>query len=282
MNSLQACELSILSAFLDVCETLELRCFLVCGSALGAVKYGGFIPWDDDIDAALPRADYERFLAHAPALLPGHLFLQNYRTDPGFPQIYSKLRDSRTTCIEESAAALPIHHGIGIDIFPLDGYPEGKWAQFRLELGKKWYLHLLGAAFAPPPDLLHRLEYRLKQILGLPQFTPQIAARYDALLRHYPAEGSRLWCNHGNWQGRREYFPQAQYGEGIPMSFETLTVRVPADFHSYLIQKYGNYRQDPPKEKQISHHRYTLVDCETPYTHYLPPAPRKPNRRNRL
>ena len=76
MNRLQTVELELLKAFVDICEKLGLKYYLVCGTALGAVKYGGFIPWDDDVDVALPREEYRRFLQEAPALLPEHIFLQ--------------------------------------------------------------------------------------------------------------------------------------------------------------------------------------------------------------
>ncbi len=79
MTELQTVELELLRQFLAVCEREGLTYYMVCGSALGAVKYGGFIPWDDDIDVALPRADYERFCRVAPGLLPDWCFLQNYR-----------------------------------------------------------------------------------------------------------------------------------------------------------------------------------------------------------
>ena len=81
MTKLQAKELEILIQFLRICEQCGLTYFLVCGSALGAVKYGGFIPWDDDIDVAMPRKDYEEFCKKAPSLLPDWCFLQNYHTD---------------------------------------------------------------------------------------------------------------------------------------------------------------------------------------------------------
>ncbi len=269
MTEMQARELSLLAAFLEVCEACRLRYFLVCGSALGAVKYGGFIPWDDDIDVALPREDYEIFLKQAPERLPDYLFLQNYHTDPAFPQIYSKLRDSRTTCIEESSRFLPIHHGIGLDIFPLDGYPASKTAQFRLELGKKWYLHLLGSAFAPPRDPLHRLEYRVKRFFGVHRRTAQIAASYDSLVRRYPTEGSQIWCNHGSWQGRQEYTERDVYGTGTEGVFAGIRVRLPRDWDTYLQGKYGNYHSDPPPEKQRSHHRYSVVDFSRSYVYYI-------------
>lgn len=123
MNALQRKELELFQAFLQVCRQLGLSYYLICGSALGAVKYRGFIPWDDDMDLAMLRPEYEVFLAQAPDLLPAHIFLQNYKTDPAFPAIYSKLRYSGTAYIEKAARKLAMHHGIFIDLFPLDGYP---------------------------------------------------------------------------------------------------------------------------------------------------------------
>lgn len=120
MTELQTVELELLRQFLAVCEREGLTYYMVCGSALGAVKYGGFIPWDDDIDVALPRADYERFCRVAPGLLPDWCFLQNYRSEPLYYRLGSKLRDSRTTFAEVMAERLDIHHGVFIDIFPLD------------------------------------------------------------------------------------------------------------------------------------------------------------------
>ena len=108
MNGLQAIQFDMLKTFWQICERLDLHPYLICGSALGAAKYQGFIPWDDDMDVALLRPEYERFLREAPSLLPNDLFLQNARTDPAFPQLYSKIRKNGTSFIEERAAHLPI------------------------------------------------------------------------------------------------------------------------------------------------------------------------------
>ena len=73
MTPLQKKVLALLQKkVLCLCDQLQLKYFLVCGSALGAVKYGGFVPWDDDVDVALFRNDYERFCKEAPASLPEH------------------------------------------------------------------------------------------------------------------------------------------------------------------------------------------------------------------
>ena len=268
MTPLQQRELELLQLFVRLCEQMQLRYYLVCGTALGAVKYGGFIPWDDDVDVAMPREDYEVFLEKAPSLLPEGMFLQNYRTDPAFPQIFSKLRNSNTTYIEKSAAALPINHGIYIDIFPLDGYPEHPKEQRRLEMNKKLYLQLLGTAFAEPAPLKSKIIYRIKRALGFHKRTAQFAAYYDAMIRKTSPENSSLWCNHGNWQGKLEYAPREQYGAGAEAVFEGLVVRIPEHYSEYLTQKYGDYSQDPPIQEQVGHHYYKICDVDRPYTYY--------------
>lgn len=269
MNDLQKKELQLLRCFTELCSQLGLRYYLACGTALGAVKYGGFIPWDDDVDVAMPREDYEQFLREAPGLLPERVFLQNYRSDPAFPQIFSKLRDSNTTYIEKTAAKLPINHGIYIDIFPLDGYPADKKLQRRLEARKKIYMHLLASAYAKPEGLREQIEYRLKRLLNIHNHTQQLAQRYDLLISQYPTEGSLVWCNHGSWQGVREYAPSEQYGCGVVGSFEGVSVQLPEKYFEYLMQKYGDYKQDPPPEQQIGHHNYTVCDCNRSYTEYI-------------
>lgn len=265
MTPLQEKELEMLKIFTQLCDRLGLCYYLVCGSALGAVKYGGFIPWDDDVDVALPRADYEIFLSRAPQLLPEGFFLQNYRSDPAFPQIFSKLRNCNTAFIEKSAARLPINHGIYIDIFPLDGYPHRRWEQRCLEIKKRLYLQALGTAFEAPE---RKALWRVKRLLGLHRRTAGIARRYEALLRRYPPEASQLWCNHGNWQGKLEYAPKWQYGHGVMGEFEGHPVRLPSRCHEYLTQKYGDYRSELPEEQRVGHHFATVCDCSRPYTLY--------------
>ncbi len=266
MTDIQRIEREILAVFVDICQRLGLRYYLLCGSALGAVKYGGFIPWDDDVDVGLPRGDYEIFLRDAPALLPENCFLQNFRSDPALPQIYSKLRRSDTTCIEENARLLPIHHGIFIDIFPLDGYPKNRAGQLALELGKFWYRRLLNTAYPEPRGLRHILEHRIKRLLGCHRRSRKYAENLNALLMAPATEEAELWCSHGNWQGRLDYAPRDWFAEGRPAVFEGLAVTVPKQAEAYLRRKYGDYHTDPADKAPP--HRYLLVDCARPYPAY--------------
>ncbi len=269
MTELQAKEYELLRIFVEVCEKLGLTYYLVCGSALGAVKYNGFIPWDDDIDVALRRADYDKFLERAQSLLPDGIFLQNHRTDPAYPNIFSKLRDSNTTYIEKSVAHLPINHGIYIDIFPLDEYPSGEREQKRLERTKADCKKKLSCVFAVERGPKAELGRTIRRALGYHKRTAKILDKYERCITQCRERPAAVWCNHGNWQNQLEYAPAEQYGRGAMARFEGLAVRVPELFDSYLTQKYGDWRAELPPGQQQGHHFYTVCDPHRPYTEYM-------------
>ncbi len=268
MTPIQEKVFQMLQIVTRICDQLHLKYYLVCGSALGAIKYGGFIPWDDDIDIALFRDDYEHFCRKAPSLLPTQFFLQNYRSDPAFPAIYSKLRNSQTTCIEESVAALSINHGISLDIFPLDGYPRDKKEQKYLERKKAWFVRKLSIPCVRAEPWKEAVV-NLLRVLGIGKDSAQTADAYTTLISAWSVDSSDVIANHGNWQGSLEYHRKEIYGDGSQGVFEGLSVRLPADCDAYLKQKYGDYRRDPPSDQQRSHHRYLKLDTERPYTDYI-------------
>lgn len=268
MNELQRAELEIFRAFDSVCNELKLPYFLVCGSALGAVKYQGFIPWDDDLDVGMLREDYETFCEKAPALLPDHLFLQNAKSDPAFPQIYSKLRDSRTTYVEAATAHLEMHHGIYIDVFPLDYYPAEEKKQRLFELKKRVYSAMLLSAAEFERSARARVLCRILRFFGIHRRTDAVVRRYTRAIRKDADASSGILCNHGNWQGKLEYSPTAVYANGKDAVFEGIPVRVPAEYDAYLTQKYGAWREELPEEKRVGHHTYAVCDTRKAYTHY--------------
>ena len=269
MNDLQQTEFKMLKCFVEICNKLNLKYYLVCGTALGAVKYKGFIPWDDDVDVALPREDYEIFCKEAQRLLPKEYFLQTYKTDKAYPSIFAKIRNSDTTYIEKTIAKLPINHGVYIDVFPLDGYPEDKKSQIKIEIKKKYYDLLLSSVRESNCSFKVKVLRRIFRLFGVHKRTAKILAKFEKLISVYPTKNSKIWCNHGNWQGKLEYSPQKQYGEGILMNFEGFEVKVPENFDEYLTQKYGNWQADLPEEEKFGHHYYSVMDLKKSYTEYV-------------
>lgn len=269
MNELQKIELELLKNFIEICKKLDLTYFLVCGTALGAVKYEGFIPWDDDVDVALPREDYRIFCEKAPKMLTEGVFLQTYETDDKYPCIFAKIRNSNTTYIEKTCAKISMNHGVYIDVFPLDGYPEDIKAQKRLEKKKLIYKLQISSVYKSDCSLKVKILRKIFRILGIHKRTNIILSKYERLISAYPTETSKIWCNHGNWQGKLEYAPKEQYGKGSLMKFEGLDVRVPERYDEYLTQKYGDWRFDPPEKEQIGHHYYSIMDLTKPYSEYI-------------
>ena len=262
IEQLKQRELEMLRLFLQVCEALGLRHYVVGGTLLGAVRHQGFIPWDDDIDVSLPRADYDRFVAEAQSHLPDWCFVQNYHTDPEFPYVFTKLRDSRTTYIETSAKNLHINHGVYIDVFPIDYVPGAgrsrfDWENFFLEIRANYEMNVR-------PSHKVRALQRLT-LLRWPRVLDALEQR-EALFRNAgPSEHMANLC--GAW-GKREIVPASYFGPGTPLPFEGLTVMGPSNYDAYLRNVYGDYMQLPPVEKQVGHHYYELVDLDKPYTTY--------------
>ena len=268
MNGVQKKTFELLEIFVNICHKWNIPYYLVCGSALGAVKYGGFIPWDDDIDVALLREDYQKFLEVAPQELPQWCFLQNFRTEKNYPHISSKLRNSNTAFIEEGMESLPINHGIYLDIFPIDGHPSGLTRHRIFEMRKKWNEWILFSAMKLSGNRKVRFRNKVMRILGFHKRVFQSQLRLEKLYCSYPPQKSKLWCNYGNWQGKLEYSPRWHYGDGVWVAFEGLNVRIPERYDDYLTQKYGDWRSDPPVEKQRSHHM-AVVDVEHSYKDFV-------------
>ena len=274
MNELQKKEFELLREFIRVCDTLGLTYYLVCGTCLGAVKYKGFIPWDDDLDAALPRKDYRIFLDKAQGLLGNGVFLQTFETDENFPNFFAKLRDSRTTFIEKSVRHIDMNHGIYIDVFPLDGYPDDPGKQQEIERFKQTYGREMSSVFdTGSANFKVKALAAAKKILRVRTDARALVRQADKLFSSYPTEDSELWCNHGNWQGVREYAPRGQYGSGTEAEFEGIKVRIPEKYDEYLTQKYGDWRADLPEEERKGHHCCEICDTERPYTDYVERLP---------
>ena len=276
MNRLQQVELNILKEFIKVCKELNLKYYLVCGSALGAVKYKGFIPWDDDIDVALPRKDYEVFISKAQELLPDWCFVQNYHTEKYFHLLGTKLRDKRTTYVEYMCEKLDITHGVFIDVFPLDGYyydkkdqEKQKKLRFKYEAVRSLRLCYKRFFSRNIKYIRRNTYYLLFKLFGLYGNTSKYIGRFDDFLKKADLETSDIWCNHANSSSEREYANRDQYGDGIDAVFEGLTVRIPEKFDEYLTQKYNDWRVDLPLDQQKGHHYPVIMDLDHPYSDYV-------------
>ena len=227
MNDVQKVAYETLKSFVTVCNKLDLSFYLVNGSALGAKKYGGFIPWDDDVDVAMPRKDYEIFLEKAQDLLPENLFVQNYRTDPRFPFLYSKIRNSETAFIESSVRNLDMNHGMYIDVFPLDGYSDSVRFGRIKNICVKILFWFSFCALEHKASFKVNLRNAVLRFFGFHKRTGKALSTLERFVSD--SREQTYLCNYADRQGKgcvlREW-----YGNGITVDFEGLTVKIPEKY----------------------------------------------------
>ena len=269
MNELQKVEMELFLCFAETCKKLDLNYFLVCGSALGAARHGGFIPWDDDMDVGMFREDFNKFMELAPSILPESIFLQNYKSDPEYPYIFAKLRNSNTTYIEKILSKFNMNHGVFLDIFPLDGYPESPSEQKKLARQKRSFRRKLFCGFDFERGYkASALAFALR-VLGYHKRTAKTLEEYEKLISKYPVKYSKIICNHGTWHAERDYIPVEYYGEGTDAVYEGVMVRVPEMTDQYLTCLYGDWRTPPVHDEQKGIHPHDVCDTEKSYTEYL-------------
>ena len=254
-------EIELLRDFIAVCEQLSLQYYVIGGTLLGAVRHKGFIPWDDDIDVGMPREDYEAFLKKAQMLLPEEDFVQTWKTDPDYPANFAKLRRSGTAFVEESLKNRMIHHGIYIDIFPLDNCPSPGMLRGTILLCNNALLQRISLAFYNPNRTIRSRIRQTVTCVFVPSRKMALSLR-EALHKAYQKTGwIANYC--GAW-GKREIMPSNWYGSGKVLEFEGMKVIAPVAFEDWLTKVYGNYLELPPKEKQYRHHHTSLIDISHP------------------
>lgn len=267
MNDIQKVVFGMFEHFVRVCQELGLNYYLINGSALGAEKYGGFIPWDDDMDIGMPRKDYEIFLAKAQSYLPKEIFVQNYRTDKNFPFMYTKLRNSNTTFIETSVRKINMNHGVYLDIFPLDGC-DNDYRTLKIKNIKIKVLHWFHfCALDDRSSLKIRFRNNVLRIFGYHKRTAKYLRMLDVIFSNTD-ENSMYLCNFNDRQGKGGIL-RDWYGNGSDAVFEGVNVKIPKKFDDYLTKKYGDWRSELPSDEQKSHHKALICDATKPYTEYI-------------
>jgi lipopolysaccharide cholinephosphotransferase len=256
-DELRRVQLGVLTDVDRLCREQGLTCYLAYGTLLGAVRHGGFIPWDDDVDVMLPRADYDRLLQIFDSTAPEHLTLGCRATQPGWPLPYAKVSDVRTQLWEPFAE--PVELGVNIDVFPLDPVPAGRlvrrvqravlrllfWAlelkYIAVERGRQWHR---------PATLAVG-----KRLLRLVPMDALVAA-FERVARGVgrPSDLVGVRVGSHDWSA-----PRDRLGTPTDLVFEGVVCRAPQDPEAVLAAVYGDWQQLPPADERVSHHAFTTA-----------------------
>lgn len=254
--ALQECELEILKEFVCVCKKHGLRFFLVGGTLLGAVRHKGFIPWDDDIDIAMPREDYDRFAELAPAVLQTQYFYQNPDTDPHYFLSYAKIRKHGTEVYEERFKKAGFHKGVFIDIFPLDFCPKPGilcHLLFNVLAVMNYRAQILsGEDYCPYKEWSGKIGYHFLKLL--PANTLLKVRRGLLKLSKWLSCGDYVASYAGAYGYYKEVSPWAWFRNTADLQFEGIRLPAPEGTDHILRRSYGErYMELPPENERIRH-----------------------------
>jgi len=260
IGQLRARQLRLLRAVADHCETHGLRYYLCAGTLLGAVRHGGYIPWDDDIDLMLPRPDFDALCASFPtSAAPDQVSLRALSNSPTHVLPFAKVCDDQTRLEVESDIIKGL--GVFIDVFPLDGWSDRQ----ALRIVQRVSLRLLPQVMRIMHVVRKRRRTMLRNLLIAvgKVVLSGLRPRWVAMTMEKVARlGNFDSCSYGGvivW-GYQESMPVKAYGTPGELIFEDRSYNVPQDCDTVLQSLYGDYMLLPPEEARVTNHRFVAYE----------------------
>ena len=264
-------EIEIYRAIAAICERHGLRYYAAYGTTLGAVRHGGFIPWDDDMDVCMPRKDYDAFLKYAEKELPEKLKIEGIGYSKGSVMPFVKIANKKTVFVEASDAEKKLRTGIFVDIFPMDTAAptetlKRKQRRKCMLYGRAMVLAEYGRGKLPEGinpvagalvqagcGLIHGCLKLLR--LDTAHF---YRAFYREATRYETGEPKEYVLQAYFSEFATEYAPAEWFFPTAEIPFEDITVKVPKETDAYLRNMYGEYMKLPPVEEQHNHYPIEL------------------------
>lgn len=258
-------EFEILCAVDDFCKDNDIKYSLAYGTLLGAVRHGGFIPWDDDIDICMDKENYDKFILLWEESKHENLILQNKQTDKDFSQLHTKIRLDNTAFLQQGEQGTHYHKGIFIDVFPYCRGPQSGFERFSFKI-KGLFLLLFARDFAPPKASFSVKLFSSFCLKTVPR--SKHYSLYKKLLKSVSekySDKNRPYYQYGDLTGYSRAHPYDMFDSYIDLEFENRLFPCVSDTDTFLKIWYGDYMQLPPEEERTWKHTPVLIDFEKNY-----------------
>lgn len=260
IRKMQLVELEILREVDRICRKHGMIYLIDGGTALGAVRHGGFIPWDDDIDVQMLRTDYDRFCEICKTELDsGKYFLQTYLTDSGYRWGYARILKNGTVFHRNEHEMVQSRNGIFIDIFPRDNMPETVIPKtiFNVKcfLARKISYSIVGKLY--DKNMFKRCLYRMVSAVPM----SRAIGMYEKLAHEYENRETGLVRTPGwHWKQERKGYQKSWMTDYQEIQFEDMMVYAPKDVDGFLRYMYGDdYMILPPEDRRKPQHPATNI-----------------------
>lgn len=260
----------ILDRFLTYCKENNLRCYLVAGTLLGAVRHNGFIPWDDDVDVMMPMNDFNRLMnLTINGKIDDRYTISTPENNPLHMWPFLKVCDSKTILVETGVVdkkhieQQKKYYGVYVDVFPMYGLPndddERKEFQIKLSTLHKHDIHAVRVMNRRKNDstLLYtarKIAYWFYRIPFRIKGNHYYVSETLRLINQYPLDDSKYYgFDIGIIPDCRAHSLVSYLSESTTLKFETLTSPVLKAYDQILSNQYGDYMQLPPKNERRTH-----------------------------
>jgi lipopolysaccharide cholinephosphotransferase len=264
LPKLHNCQLVIAREIKRICDENNIKYFIIAGTLLGAVRHGGFIPWDDDMDVGMLREDYEKFLKVAKTELGEDFFLQTPETDKNYGLPFAKILLNGTLLVEATAGS-NAKKGIFVDVFPFDVAPQNDADRENHNKKTYFYKRLLLAKLnynvCAKNDYVKRAVYFALKIMSGFYSHDKLVNKLEGEITRYNNQKTEDIVNIGGAYGYKKETIKADWvRDTVEIPFEDMTISAPVDYIKYLETFYGDYMTPPPEDKRYNRHSVTELD----------------------
>lgn len=261
LRKVQACQLDLALEVKRICEKYNIKFFLVDGTALGAVKYGGFIPWDDDLDIGMMRDDYYRFLKICDSELDTRFYLQNFYNNTDCGNCFSQLRIKGTVFCQKMWKSHK--EGIFIDIHPFIPVPQNK---LILKLtAYRFKFHKISLLLKNDGEVENHFSVIIN-FMNHFRSRKSIIQSIESIFNKYSAEECDIALKVSGRHYDKDYIYLKNLSQLKDINFEGYLFPIMPDCDRMLKMVYGNYLSETPTTNVENRHEIIHLD----FGNYIP------------
>lgn len=257
-KKLWVAELDLLDLLERLCVRENINYFLLFGSAIGAVRHKGFIPWDDDIDLGMLRGDFERFLKADKSDWPEYVSIQYGVSDHGVDTLL-RIRDGRTTGITKKDIDVPGNKGVFIEIYVFDAADNARVRMAQLK-ATRFLERCMSCYYLKSKQIGFKKKMRASfvKIVGV----KRVWRLFDTICKLQNKSSGTKYVDTPSLPNyaikNHHLFYRKDVEESIYVPFEYTQVRIPKGYERCLSTRYGAYMELPPVEQRGTHHSFEV------------------------